>query len=221
MNDETTWQSEYLAEYARTSGNTATLEPSTPRGRYWLRTGHHLHPNKYTRKEIVAMTARLRNRPSFEEQARLEAQRREALIDGPLSGLAGLAHVKDATGEFPVYPGHPLVVAFEIIKVFPSAEAALRTDGNEHGWPAALTDSRISGGGGEVHRGCDLIRQAVAGTPAAELIEWADKAWVDGGAGGHTKAVEPGLAQAAKLKGTFPELLQTWLSKGAAGAQPG
>jgi len=83
MTDQPTWQSEYLAEYARTSGRTATLEPSTPRGRFLLRTGADngcYHTSKHTRKQIEAMTERLRNRPSFEEQARLEAVRREALI---------------------------------------------------------------------------------------------------------------------------------------------
>jgi hypothetical protein len=30
----------------------------------------------------------------------------------------GMEVIKNATGEYPVYPGHPLVIAYEILSVF-------------------------------------------------------------------------------------------------------
>lgn len=125
----------------------------------------------------------------------------------------GAHAVLDATGEWPVYPGHPLTVAWEIMSVFPSHVEALRiTTASGPNCPEAVADNRISGGGGEVHRACDLIRLAQQGAGADELIEWADQKWISGQAGGHLKAVEPGLAQAEKIKPLFAKKLAAWLA---------
>lgn len=127
--------------------------------------------------------------------------------------MDGVKTIFEATGEYPVYPGHPLTVAWEIMSVFTTPAEALEPicQGNLN-CPNAVADNRISGGGGEVHRACDLLRKAVAGESAAELIRWADACWVDGQAGGHIKAIRPGLAQAEKLKPLFAAKLNEWLA---------
>lgn len=128
--------------------------------------------------------------------------------------MIGMQIIKDATGDYPVYPGHPLVVAFEIISVFPTPESALAICKDSGlNCPGAVADNRITGGGGEVHAACNLLRKAQQGMEAGELIALADQWWVSGGAGGHAKAVEPGLLQAAKLKHEFPVRLATWLAQ--------
>lgn len=78
--------------------------------------------------------------------------------------------------------------------------------------PEAVADNRISGGGGEVRRACDLLRLAQQGTSPRELIEWADDKWINGQAGGHLKAIQPGLAQAEKIKSLFAQKLAAWLA---------
>lgn len=128
----------------------------------------------------------------------------------------GMSAVKTATGDYPVYPGHPLTVAWQIMAAFPGPSEALATvTTGGLNCPEAVADSRISGAGGEVHRGCDLLRKAQQGIPANELIAWADECWTNGQAGGHLKAIEPGLAQAEILKPLFAEKLAAWLSAGS------
>lgn len=125
----------------------------------------------------------------------------------------GAKAVQDVTGSWPVYPGHPLTVAWEIMSVFQCPDDALRTvTTGTLNCPAAVADNRIVGGGGEVYRGCDLLRSAVNGASASELIEWADRFWIDGGAGGHAKAVQPGLEQANLIKPRFAQKLECWLT---------
>lgn len=129
-------------------------------------------------------------------------------------GFEGPEAVLDATGEYPVYPGHPLTVAWEIMSVFPTPSDALKTD-TTHGLncPFAVSDNRISGGGGEVHRACELLRRAQQGATSKELVDWADECWKSGQAGGHLKAIQPGLVQADKLKPLFAAKLEIWLSR--------
>lgn len=128
----------------------------------------------------------------------------------------GAKAVQDATGNWPVYPGHPLTVAWEIMSVFQCPDDALRTvTTGTLNCPEAVADNRISGGGGEVYRGCDLLRRAMNGAPTGELIEWADRSWIEGGAGGHVKAVQPGLDQANLIKPLFVQKLESWLSASA------
>lgn len=131
-------------------------------------------------------------------------------------GFDGAKAVMDATGTWPVYPGHPLTVVWEIMAVFAKPSDALQSvQTGSLNCPEAVADNRISGGGGEVYRGCALILRAQNGVPAEDLIAWADRSWIDGGAGGHTKAVQPGLAQANLIKPLFAEKLASWLSSAA------
>lgn len=126
--------------------------------------------------------------------------------------MEGMQIIKVATGDYPVYPGHPLVIAREIIGIFDSPDLALapcKTNGLN--CPEAVADNRISGGGGEVGYACHLLKAARNGMPADEFIRRADEYWVSVSAGGHVNAVAPGLAQAAKLKAEFPIKLAEWL----------
>lgn len=128
--------------------------------------------------------------------------------------ITGSEYVKEATGEPTVYPGHPLVVAFEIINVFGSPEEAFKpVESDSLNCPTAVADNRVSGGGGEVYAACELLQRARKGHPVEELIAWADMRWSSGQAGGHVKAVAPGLQQANKLKSVFSEKLAAWLSQ--------
>lgn len=134
--------------------------------------------------------------------------------------IEGADSILKATGQWPVYPGHPLVIAWEIMTTFPTPTAALGID-REFGLncPNAVSDIRITGGGGEVHAACTLLQKAQAGAPAADLISWADARWTDSQAGGHVKNVQAGLEQAEKLKAGFGEKLAAWLAEDQAAAR--
>lgn len=136
--------------------------------------------------------------------------------------MEGREAVNLASGEYPVYPGHPLVIAYEIMSVFPDPEAALKPcTGEGLNCPEAVADHRISGGRGEVYAACDLLRLARQGKNAEELAQWADARWIRGNAGGHQNAVQPGLAQAARLREKFQSKLASWLNQptGASNAE--
>lgn len=124
----------------------------------------------------------------------------------------GAQLIQQATGEWPVFPGHALVIAYEILSLYPNVDAALEPVGSgEARRPPAVTDIRIDGAGSEVYAACDLLRMARQGQSALALMAWADARWRDGNAGGYAHHVQAGLAQAEKLKADFPAKLAAWL----------
>ena len=128
-------------------------------------------------------------------------------------GFEGARAVMDVTGEYPVYPGHPLTIAWEIISVFKTPTEALQTVKTDSlNCPEAVADNRITGAGGEVYRACELLRRAQQGIKVDDLIAWADECWVSGCAGGYSRAVQPGLEQAERLKPLFAGKLADWLA---------
>lgn len=62
--------------------------------------------------------------------------------------MDGAWSIKLATGDWTVYPGHALTVAWEIMSVYPSPDEALALV-TDHGLncPAAVADVRITGAG--------------------------------------------------------------------------
>lgn len=95
----------------------------------------------------------------------------------------GAAFIKQATGSYPVYPGHTLVLATAIMAVFPDFESASRP--TEHGWSFAHSDSRIPGAGDHVGAAVSLLRLGSEGSNAEQMIEYGKRYWEQGKAGGH------------------------------------
>lgn len=124
--------------------------------------------------------------------------------------MKGVSSIIAATGEPPVYPGHPLVIAWQIMAIYPSPEEALKHE-RDIACPAAVADSRVAGGGMEVHSACLLIKHAANGLSASALIEMADGQWAASNGGGYTLALKPAQRQADKLKPFFAEKLASWL----------
>lgn len=91
-----------------------------------------------------------------------------------------------------VYPGHPTVVALEVLWEYDGRiEEAFAPSG--YGWPAAQGNNNIRGAGGEVGRGIALIHHVISGTMTPEeAVRWGETGWHRGKAGGHKKAVKPG-----------------------------
>ena len=55
-----------------------------------------------------------------------------------------------------VYPGHPCLLAMQIMIAFPSADAALEK--TTDGWPMALTSHMVRGAGGAVYQAVSVIK---------------------------------------------------------------
>lgn len=102
-------------------------------------------------------------------------------------------------GSWPVYPGHPLTVAWFIVNKYPSFDVANATCPG-HQFSNALGDNDIPGAGCAVTTAMHFLKKLVDGEPWEKVVAWADNAWRSGKAGGHGRKVAPGLAQANALK---------------------
>lgn len=120
----------------------------------------------------------------------------------------GAEFIREVSGEWPVYPGHPLVLATAIMAVFPSFLSANKP--TEHGWCVALGDSRIPGAGDHVGDAMSCLKIGSEGGTAEQMIENANRYWVDGYAGGHHKYIQAGIEQAAAIEAKFRELASSW-----------
>lgn len=118
--------------------------------------------------------------------------------------------IHELTGTWPVYPGHPLVLATAIMRVFPSYAAAAAP--SDHGWCEALADSRITGAGDHVSAAMGVLQLGASGAHADAMVERARDYWDRGNAGGHTKNVAPGQAQAMSVEPHFRELAKRWFA---------
>jgi hypothetical protein len=118
--------------------------------------------------------------------------------------------IQKLTGSWPVYPGHPLVVATAIMEVFPDFDSA-RAPGL-HGWSAALTDSRIPGASDHVGAAVTVLEIGAKGGSSDEMVQYASEYWENGRAGGHVKNVEAGREQAQLIQQHFADLCSRWFN---------
>jgi hypothetical protein len=122
--------------------------------------------------------------------------------------MHGNSLIQQLTGEYPVHPGHPLVIAAVIMSVYPSLEAALeKTEGGSY---AVHADGRVPGCGAEVDGAISMLRLGSDGASAEGMIEYANSFWVVGKAGGNEKYVDAGVAQAQKIEPYFREQAAEW-----------
>lgn len=124
--------------------------------------------------------------------------------------------IKDLTGNWPVYPGHPLVLATAIMKVFPTFESANKPSG--HGWCEALADCRIPGAGDHVGAAMRVLKLGLDGAGQDAMVEYAMDYWDRGNAGGHVENVEAGQEQAKAIEPHFRALVDSWFAHRASEA---
>ena len=98
-------------------------------------------------------------------------------------------------GEYAIYPGHPVTIAYLIMKRFPSLEAAMKRS-ERSGFSAASSDNAIPGAGGRVHAAVRLLQRRHDGDPWAELFAVADDIWESE----HFDQHEQGQQQADRIK---------------------
>lgn len=111
-----------------------------------------------------------------------------------------------------LYPGHPLIIAYAALKVFPSAKAALDRDPKGHGWSAMVGCGAIPGGGDAAYAGDQVLRTIWNGdkTPQ-EAVTYADKLWAAMvGSENFAWQQKPGQAKSEKLREGFLALCAAW-----------
>lgn len=118
----------------------------------------------------------------------------------------------DILAEPAVYPGHPVTLAYLIVRLYPSLDAA-RARGNHYA--AVEEDSRLPGAGGHNREAVALLSRLVAGEDwEAEMAHAADL-WrcVDGQANGDgrlRKRHHAGQVQADRVAPLLREAVATW-----------
>lgn len=120
----------------------------------------------------------------------------------------GAIIIHEQTGAWPVYPGHPQVLGTAIMSVFAAFADANRP--TEHGWCAALADSRIPGAGDHVGAAMRMLELGSRGLNADAMIAYATQYWEAGQAGGDTDNVDAGRAQAEKIEPHFRAIAARW-----------
>lgn len=122
--------------------------------------------------------------------------------------------IQELSGDWPVYPGHPLVLATAIMRVF--ATFAEANEPTEHGWCAALGDSRIPGAGDHVGAAMRTLELGSRGADSDAMVAYAERYWEAGQAGGHFKNVDEGKAQAKRIEPHFRSIAAEWFKIAAA-----
>jgi hypothetical protein len=109
-----------------------------------------------------------------------------------------------------VYPGHPVMLALEIMDAFPDHEAA--HERTEQGWPVALSHSGVSGSGGAVYQGLEILRLVHEGesTPE-EAYDFAQEIWVRSRQSDFRENLERGVEEATALRDAFLSRVQDWV----------
>jgi hypothetical protein len=110
-----------------------------------------------------------------------------------------------------VYPGHPLMIALEVMRHFPSAADAF--DSPDLGSRAVLGSTAISGAGDMVHLACDLLLRYRETRNSAEAVAFAYSRWervVGPLTGNNEKAFVPGMERARQLEAEFVAALEQW-----------
>ena len=123
--------------------------------------------------------------------------------------MQGDLFVQSMSGDLPIYPGHPLVLATAIMDLYPNLASALAPV--KSGCSAALSDERLSGAGCHMRAALTCLGIGAGGGSVPEMVECATRYWVDGQAGGHVGQVDAGSAQAEKMSALFQETVQDWL----------
>jgi hypothetical protein len=106
----------------------------------------------------------------------------------------------ETLGAYPVYPGHTNSISLCVLRKYPKINDAFER--TSHGWPTALGDGDISGAGGCVHQGLDLIRRIMDhGDTPEEAVAWGVEQWRDRTlvGGDHRARYEEGVAEAERI----------------------
>ena len=126
----------------------------------------------------------------------------------------GIPNAKTADLPLPVYPGHPVVIALHVMRVFPSAKAALRDD-NGIDDKSLINNGSIPGGGNAVYQTAKMLRDMWTGhLTVGGAKNHAFRVWnsLDGAGpnSGYEKSFDEGQAQANLLWKQFEEAMAAW-----------
>lgn len=105
-------------------------------------------------------------------------------------------------------PGHPLVLATLIMKLYPSFAEASR--GDEEGVRMAEADTRLPGEGEQIKAAVDALELLASGAPIDDVVMVAKDSWYRSWAGGRPDLIEAGQQQANRIEPQFRAVAAAW-----------
>ena len=108
-----------------------------------------------------------------------------------------------------IYPGHPCLVAMQIMCAFPRYQDAAQT--TEHGWSQALSCSQVRGAGGAVNQAMEILRlMSMETMSAAEAFEFGCMLWNRSRRNDHPDALADGNEAAERQRCSFVDMADLW-----------
>ncbi|MHD0644450.1 hypothetical protein ACYPKM_02285 [Pseudomonas aeruginosa] len=209
---------EYLEAFARSNPNHAAPTFLFNKGWYRLDSPGIGVGRAFREDKLLDMIETLNRRAKAnEEKAQKLVERVQHSRTCPLNADSGLDFdvvIQDLTGQPIVYPGHPLVLAYLVMRAFSSFSVA---NGKEPGsdYHRALTSS-IPGAGDHMHAAVRALALGDSGNSIDDMVAFAYDYWNRGNAGGHTGNVSAGITQAVAIESAFRELAATWFAQSPA-----
>ena len=114
---------------------------------------------------------------------------------------------RDLRSSF-VYPGHPVTIAIEITRAFPSYAAAIER--TKDGWESALSHSDVRGAGGAVRTGLHVLRLVNDGMTPEAAFDDAARLWQAARSGDFKANMQEGQKEADALRSIFIEEVGAW-----------
>lgn len=110
-----------------------------------------------------------------------------------------------------IYPGHPCLIAMQIMDNFPTmSDASERT---AHGWPEALSCSNVRGAGGAVYQGLSVLRKLCENPSDIDgAFAFGSMLWERSRQSDHPGQFDEGVAEASKWEARFHAQAKAWLS---------
>lgn len=107
------------------------------------------------------------------------------------------------------YPGHPIQIALEIMAAFPDYRSA--NELTERGWAAALSSMKVSGSGGAVHQGLEVLKYLHEGASPETAYKAGCKMWEESRKGGDfIQNLGAGNELAHRIKDEFIKKSEAW-----------
>lgn len=113
-------------------------------------------------------------------------------------------------GERIVYPGHPVVLAFLVVKRYASIDEATALS-SKSSQPRVIDDLEVYGSAGFLTEALRLLEDVRDGRSPIQAIEDAEARWVSTRADGHEGSVERGAAQSRKVRDLLAAELPAWV----------
>ena len=118
--------------------------------------------------------------------------------------------IETLSGQSLVWPGHPLVVAFSILRAFPRLSDAKELTSGGH--MAAMGSEDVVGSYEARKLVIFALSRLVAGVPVALALGEMSRYWLDSAAEGHWANVVPGIQQALAVERSFLRDIDAWIA---------